>query len=174
MSSGGDFGGGGSCIFVLFDPRCLQTLGRLDCVLDVHQDEQRPYVFASKTPLATPSCTPELRRLHFEFKAAYRWACPDFETPGPIEPVGYAEPAAGAANLAVCSAWAAETWKCLSVTLEMPFKGNPNAGPEAALGWTTQMCEGLGRAAVDALHGTLPAMRALAREGAGSGALQHV
>ena len=33
-------------------------------MLDVHQDEEKPYVFISKTPLGVPSCTPAMRALH--------------------------------------------------------------------------------------------------------------
>lgn len=156
---------------VFLAQKVMRTLGKLDVMLDVHQDEEKPYSFISKTPLGTPSCTPELRKLHFDFKAAYARACPDFETPGPVDPVGYPEPAAGKANPAICSAWNAETWKNLSMTLEMPYKGNPNVGPEEAQGWTTEMCAALGAGALDAIYTTLPSIQAMsdAKTALGSG-----
>ena len=46
--------------------------------------------------------------LREEYLAFVRKHSPDFETPGPIEPVGYPEPAAGKANLDICSAAVAE------------------------------------------------------------------
>lgn len=140
----------------------MKTFGKLDLMLDVHQDEEKPYAFISKTPLGVPSATPELRKLHFDFKAAYSRACPDFETPGAVEPIGYPEPAPGKSNLAICSAWNAETWKNLSMTLEMPYKGNPNAGLKEAKGWTTENCVALGAGAIDAIYNTLPGIRAIA------------
>jgi len=148
---------------VFFAQRVMKTLGKLDIMFDVHQDEEKPYAFISRTPLGVPSCSAEQRKLHFEFKAAYTRACPDFETPGDIDPVGYPEPAAGKANLAICSAWNAETWRNLSMTLEMPYKGNPNAGKEEGKGWTTAMCAALGSGFVDAIYAKLPDIEALSK-----------
>jgi len=146
---------------VFFAQKVMTTLGDLDLMLDVHQDEEKPYAFISKTPLGVPSCTPEQRTLHFAFKAAYSKACPDFETPGPVEPVGYPEPAAGKANPAICSAWNAEKWKSLSMTLEMPYKGNPNAGVKEGSGFTTGHCAGLGAGVIDAMYTQMEGIRAI-------------
>jgi murein tripeptide amidase MpaA len=144
--------------------KVMRTLGSIDLMFDIHQDEEKPYAFISKTPLGVPSCTDELRKLHFDFKAAYARACPDFETPGEVEPVGYPEPPAGKANLSICSAWNAETWKCLSMTLEMPYKGNPNAGSKESKGWTIENCVALGASAVDAIYNVQTTLQKRAEE----------
>jgi len=144
---------------VFYAQQVMKKLGKLDFMFDVHQDEMKPYAFISKTPLGVPSMTPELRKLHFDFKAAYQKACPDFETPGPVEPVGYPEPEAGKANPAICSAWNQETWKSLCMTLEMPYKGNPNAGEKEAIGFTTEQCAGLGATIIDAIYQNLPSIQ---------------
>eukprot|EP00747_Dinoflagellata_sp_TGD_P170696 gnl/TRDRNA2_/TRDRNA2_202908_c0_seq1.p1 gnl/TRDRNA2_/TRDRNA2_202908_c0~~gnl/TRDRNA2_/TRDRNA2_202908_c0_seq1.p1 ORF type:complete len:452 (+),score=58.65 gnl/TRDRNA2_/TRDRNA2_202908_c0_seq1:35-1357(+) len=136
---------------VLLMQQAMRCLGSVDMLLDIHQDEEKPYAFISKTSLAIPSATLTMRDLHTKFRAAYNKACPDFETPGPVDPVGYPEPQPGKANLAICSAWVAENFGNLSCTLEMPYKGNPNAGAKEGEGWTTENCVSLGRATLDAI-----------------------
>ena len=148
------------------DPPALETeaimqsmreWGGVDLMLDVHQDEEKPYVFISKTPFGVPSYAPEMRELHERFKSTLQSYDPNFQTPGPVEPVGYPEPEPGKANLNVCSASVAEAFPgCLSMTLEMPYKGNANAGADAAMGWTTDQCRHLGSATIDAIADTLP------------------
>eukprot|EP00947_MAST-08B_sp_MAST-8B-sp1_P002442 g2442.t1 len=136
----------------------MKALGGVDLMFDIHQDEEKPYVFISKTPLGVKSCTPAMRDLHESFRALLRKRSPDFMTPGDVvEPVGYPEPAPGKANLAICSAAVAEAFPgCLSMTMEMPYKGNVNAGPAAAEGWTVQQCADLGVASVNAVEDVLP------------------
>lgn len=67
----------------------MRELGHLDVMLDIHQDEEKPYVFISKTPLGVPSCTPELRKRREKFHEVLRRRSSCFETPGPVDPVGY-------------------------------------------------------------------------------------
>lgn len=140
---------------VVFIQAAMAAQG-IDLLLDVHQDEEKPYSFISRTALGVPSATPEQREVHAEFRAALTRACPDFETPGDVEPVGYPEPAPGKANLAICSAWVTETHQCPSFTIEMPYKGNVNAGTEWAKGWTVEQCRRLGAAALDAILEVIP------------------
>ena len=135
----------------------MRALGGVDLMLDIHQDEEKPYVFISKSPLGVECCTPEIRNAREKFHESLRKRSPDFETPGPIECVGYAEPSPGAANLNICSPAVAQAFPgCLSMTMEHPYKGNDNAGPEAAIGFTTQQCVDLGKATVDAVEDVLP------------------
>jgi len=109
----------------------MKGVGGPDVMLDIHQDEEKPYVFISKTPLGCPSCTPELRKLREHFHEVLRARSVDFETPGAVDPVGYPEPAKGKANLNICSAAVAEAFPgCLSLTMEHPYKGNDNRGGE--------------------------------------------
>ena len=135
----------------------MRRLGGPDLLLDVHGDEEKPYVFISKTPLGAPACDAKMRALHAKFHDVYRAASPDFETPGPVDPVGYPEPPPGGANLNICSAAVANAFPgCLALTLEMPYKGNDNAGDDAKLGFTTDQCTRLGADALDAILAILP------------------
>ena len=135
----------------------MRRLGGPDVMLDVHQDEEKPYVFISKTPLGVPNCDDRMRALHAKFHDVYRRRSPDFETPGPVDPVGYPEPPRGGANLNICSAAVAQAFPgCLAMTLEMPYKGNDNAGAVAKLGFTPKQAVDLGAAAVDAIADILP------------------
>ena len=48
-------------------------------------------------------------------------------------------PAPGKANLDIANAYVAETWDCLSMTLEMPFK-DANVNPKPEEGWSPDRC----------------------------------
>lgn len=135
----------------------MRAVGGCDLMLDVHQDEEKPYVFISRTPLGAPNCDDRMRALHAKFHDVYRRRSPDFETPGPVDPVGYPEPPPRGANLNICSAAVAQAFPgCLAMTLEMPYKGNDNAGAVAKLGFTPKQAVDLGAAAVDAIADILP------------------
>ena len=79
------------------------------------------YAFASKSSLGVAACTPESRLWYAKFSQTLRALSRDFETPGPVECVGYPEPPPGAANLNACSPAVAQAWPgSLAVTIEMP------------------------------------------------------
>ncbi|GMH93984.1 hypothetical protein TL16_g12775 [Triparma laevis f. inornata] len=144
----------------------MKEIGGPDLMLDIHQDEEKPYVFISKTPLGVPSCTPELRKLRENFHEVLRKNSTDFETEGPIDPVGYPEPQPGKANLNICSASVAEAFPgCLSLTMEHPYKGNDNRGPEFARGFTIEQCEKLGEDTVNAVEEIIPQLIRNHRDG---------
>jgi murein tripeptide amidase MpaA len=135
----------------------MKSLPSLDVMLDIHQDEEKPYVFISKTPYGCPSCTKEIRETREKFLGFLRKRSPDFETPGPVDPVGYPEPEPGKANLSICSAAVAEAFPgCISMTMEHPYKGNDNAGEVAKEGFTVKQCRDLGEATIEALGDILP------------------
>jgi hypothetical protein len=54
----------------------------------------------------------------------------------------------------MCSNYVAETFGCLAMTLEMPFKDN-RAAPDERTGWSPTRCRKLGIANLDALLGVL-------------------
>jgi murein tripeptide amidase MpaA len=116
--------------------------------LDVHGDETIPYNFLISTA-GIPSITPKQKALHRSFAEKLSSANADFQTEH-----GYPDSAPGKANLTMCGNYVAETFGCLSMTLEMPFKDN-DAAPDARNGWSPARCRTLGRAHVDALHGVL-------------------
>jgi murein tripeptide amidase MpaA len=54
-----------------------------------------------------------------------------------------------------CTDWVAETFDCLAMTLEMPFKDSAIT-PDEVQGWSPGRCQALGMACVDAFWHTLP------------------
>ena len=54
----------------------------------------------------------------------------------------------------MCTNYIAETFGCLAMTLEQPFKDSA-VTPDPVNGWSPQRCRALGRACLDALHLTL-------------------
>ena len=120
----------------------------VDFCLDVHGDETIPYNFLISTS-GIPSLTPKQQALHRAYAESLLRANPDFQTAH-----GYPDSAPGKANLTMCSNYVAETFGCLAMTLEMPFKDN-RAAPDERAGWSPGRCRKLGMGCLDALHGVL-------------------
>ncbi|MEM7226157.1 MAG: M14-type cytosolic carboxypeptidase, partial [Pseudomonadota bacterium] len=120
----------------------------VDFCLDVHGDEGLPYNFiAGFEGIASWS---EARQAMMEdYKAALMKASPDFQTT-----YGYGKAAPGKANLSMCTNYLAETFGCLAMTLEMPFKDTADS-PNEAEGWSPERCRKLGAANLDALYGVI-------------------
>jgi len=116
----------------------------VDFALDVHGDEALPYNFiaggegverwndAMETGLA-------------DFKQLLAQIAPDFQTEH-----GYQRDAPGTADLRKCTDYVAETFGCLAMTLEMPFKDNANR-PDDETGWSPQRSAALGAQFIDAI-----------------------
>jgi len=64
---------------------------------------------------------------------------------------GYPKNEPGKANLNICSKAIGEEFKCLSQTLEMPFKQNDNI-PDAVFGWSPERSIKLGASLVSVLN----------------------
>ncbi len=129
----------------------MQTTG-VDFCLDVHGDEALPYNFISGSE-GIPSWTPTLRSLLDGFLTALKLASPDFQTEH-----GYEIDKPGQANLTMATNYIAETFKCLSMTLEMPFKDTVDS-PNHVEGWSPDRCRHLGRANLDALYTMVDQLR---------------
>ena len=112
--------------------------------LDVHGDEGLPYNFLDG-PLGIPSMTDSLAKRYLAFVDEYLKASDEMQ-----KEHGYKTDPPGTADLSICTNWIAETFQCLSATLEQPFKDNANA-PDSTTGWSPKRCEALGAAGVDAL-----------------------
>ena len=80
-------------------------------------------------------------------------ANPDFQVER-----GYPENEAGKANLSMAANHAAETFGCLAMTLEMPFKDSAIT-PDPIRGWSPERCRKLGIAGLDALHAVIDDLR---------------
>ncbi len=109
--------------------RMLET--GIDMFLDIHGDEAIPYNFVAGSE-GIPSYDERHANLENKFKQALLTITPEFQ-----DEHGYDKDEPGKANLTVCSNWVAEQFKCLSYTVEMPFKDH-NAQPDALYGWSPE------------------------------------
>ena len=124
----------------------------VDLCLDVHGDEALPYNFIAG-PEGIPSFTEALAQNLARFQAALVAANPEFQTEH-----GYGATPPGKANLAICANHVAETYGCLAMTLEMPFKDAANA-PDSRDGWSPARSQRLGRSCLDALAAVIDTLR---------------
>ena len=121
----------------------------LDFLLDVHSEEELEYVFLSKTPLGIPSINDTQVELYHKYCSALMKSNPEFQTTH-----GYKMPEKGKSNLGICCAWAAETYGCLAMTQEQPFKDNC-IFPEPNQEWSIARCEKLGASVLDAMFSVM-------------------
>ncbi|WP_409526369.1 M14 family metallopeptidase [Nitrincola sp. MINF-07-Sa-05] len=110
----------------------------VDLFLDIHGDENLPYNFVAGTE-GIPSFDAHLKNLQDRFKAALLAATPDFQVEH-----GYPINAPGKANLSMGGTWVGEHFKCLSYTVEMPFKDNADL-PDELFGWSDTRSLGFGQ-----------------------------
>lgn len=122
----------------------MQKTG-VDFCLDVHGDEGLPYNFLNGTQ-GIPSWTTKKDMLLTDFKLKWSQINPDFQTTH-----GYPAAPKGQANLAICGNYIAETFGCLAMTLEMPFKDTLDT-PDEVFGWSPERSKKLGTSILDVLH----------------------
>lgn len=120
----------------------------VDFHLDVHGDEGLPYNFIAGFE-GIPSLTDRLSGLLDRYQTRLVALSPDFQREH-----GYDVDAPGTADLKKCTDYVAETFDCLAMTLEMPFKDNANL-PDADYGWSPERSKHLARACLAALLQTL-------------------
>lgn len=116
----------------------------VDLFYDVHGDEGLPYVFLAGCE-GVPSHDERMAKLQQQFVDALTLVSADFQSE-----FGYDKDEPGKANLTVASNWVAETFTCLSNTLEMPFKDNDNM-PDPMSGWSPERSIYLGEASLIAM-----------------------
>ena len=119
----------------------------VDLFLDIHGDEEIPYNFVAGSE-GIRSYDDRLAHLESLFKNALSPVTPEFQ-----DEFGYDKDKPGQANLAVGSNWVGEQFKCLSYTIEMPFKDN-NDFPDPLYGWSPERSIKFG-------HDTLSAVNAV-------------
>ncbi|GGI90990.1 M14 family metallopeptidase [Shewanella gelidii] len=124
----------------------------VDLFYDVHGDEGLPYVFLAGCE-GVPSYDARMAALQKDFVSALQMASPDFQTE-----FGYDKDEPSQANLTVGSNWVAETFGCLSNTLEMPFKDNDNM-PDPMSGWSPERAMYLGEASLTAMLAVVDKLR---------------
>ena len=120
----------------------------VDFCLDVHGDEALPYNFIAG-PDGVSSWNQDRDRVLQQYKNILSQLSPDFQTQ-----YGYPVDAPGTANLALCTNYVAETFGCLAMTLEMPFKDTVES-PNLSEGWSPERCRKLAVANVDAIYAIL-------------------
>ncbi|MBP6518901.1 M14-type cytosolic carboxypeptidase [Shewanella sp.] len=129
----------------------MQQTG-VDLFYDVHGDEGLPYVFLAGCE-GVPAYNDKLAQLQADFSQALTLASADFQTQ-----YGYDKDELGQANLTVASNWVAQTFKCLSNTLEMPFKDNNNL-VDPFVGWSPERSIYLGEASLIAMLAVVDKLR---------------
>ncbi len=120
----------------------------MDFFLDVHGDEALPYNFVAGGE-GVPSWTEAMNQELQAFKNRLAAISPDFQTEH-----GYPVSPPGSSDLRKATDYMSETFGCLAMTLEMPFKDAANQ-PMPNIGWSPGRCQRLGAACLDAIWQTL-------------------
>lgn len=128
---------------VFFVKEKMKEIG-MDFNLDVHGDEGLPYNFISGIE-GIPSFDKKLNKLTNDFIDNWILINPDMQ-----KQHGYPKNEPGKANLNICSKNLGEEFKCLSQTLEMPFKQNDDI-PDEYTGWSSERSIKLGESVVNVL-----------------------
>ena len=130
----------------------IQTTG-VDLFLDIHGDENLPYVFLAGAE-GVPAWDKRMEFLAEQFRQHLLLANPDYQTEQ-----GYPRKAPGKANMSIATNWICEHFGCLAFTLEMPFKDNANL-PDHHFGWSRQRSLKLGEAILSPIYATSQYLRA--------------
>lgn len=117
----------------------------VDFLLDVHGDESLPYCFIAGTEGLQDWTRRQQEQQDF-YCDTLATLNADFQTEQ-----GYPPKAPGEANLTMSTAQIATLHKCLSMTLEMPFK-DTTATPDAKYGWSPERSKQLAHSCLDALQ----------------------
>ena len=133
-----------------FSPEVLAVQKKMaetgvDVFLDIHGDEALPVNFVDGCQ-GVPSFDERMATMESIFKDAFCAVSPDFQTE-----IGYTPDQFGEANLTVATKWVGETYRCLALTLEMPFKDNQNL-PDEIVGWSPERAKILGADVLYPLH----------------------
>lgn len=133
---------------VFFTREKMHATG-VDMAFDVHGDEELSYNFIAGAE-GTPSWNEHKQRQLDTFEKLLAEISPDFQTK-----VGYEIAAPNSSDLKKNTDYMAETFDCLAMTLEMPFKDNADM-PMPDVGWSPERSRHLGAACVDAFRRILP------------------
>lgn len=117
----------------------------VDMLLDIHGDEALPFNFVAGCE-GVPSYDARHKALEEKFKNVLLAITPEFQ-----DDKGYDKDEPGQANLTVCANWVGEQFKCLSYTVEMPFKDN-DLLPDYSVGWSDERSSLFGRDFLTAIY----------------------
>ena len=124
----------------------------VDLSLDIHGDEALPYNFVSGTE-GVPSYSERVKNLEIDFKKSWMEASPDFQ-----DTHHYPLNEPGKGNLSVGCKQIGERFKCLSYTIEMPFKDNADL-PDEQYGWSNERAINLGESVLTPILAVLNKLR---------------
>jgi murein tripeptide amidase MpaA len=110
-----------------------------DLFLDIHGDEALPYVFVAGCEMLEGFTEQQLAEQQ-AFIETFKLASPDFQSEHGYEAGKYRED-----MLKLASKYVGHTFKCLSLTLELPFKDNAQL-PNPEVGWNGARSARLGAA----------------------------
>jgi murein tripeptide amidase MpaA len=110
-----------------------------DLFLDIHGDEGLPYVFVAGSEMLEGFTEKQMQE-QTAFVNSFCAASPDFQTKFGYEASKYNEDL-----LKLASKYVGHTFKCVSLTLELPFKDNANM-PDLEVGWDGSRSMKLGEA----------------------------
>jgi murein tripeptide amidase MpaA len=119
-----------------------------DLFLDVHGDEALPYVFVAGCEMLENFSEQQSAQQQV-FIDRFKQASREFQTEHGYAPGKYQE-----SVLTLASKYIGHTFKCVSLTLEMPFKDNANF-PDPRVGWNGARSAELGRAILQPILATL-------------------
>lgn len=123
---------------VYFVKKKIEEVG-CDLFLDIHGDEGLPYVFVAGSEMLEGFSTKQMQE-QTAFVDSFCAASPDFQTKFGYEASKYNEDL-----LKLASKYIGHTYKCVSLTLELPFKDNANM-PDLEVGWDGARSMKLGEA----------------------------
>ena len=112
---------------VYFVKKKIEEVG-CDLFLDVHGDEALPYVFVAGSEMLEGFSEQQMKE-QTAFVNSFCAASPDFQTKFGYEASKYNEDV-----LKLASKYIGHHFKCVSLTLELPFKDNANL-PDIEVGW---------------------------------------
>lgn len=136
---------------VFFVKEQMEKYG-VDMFLDVHGDEEIPYVFTAACE-GNPGYTPKQQQLEAQFRSRLSEITRDFQTR-----YGYPRSQPGKANMNLACNSVGEKYKCLALTLEMPFKDNDDA-PDLITGWDGKRSKQLAKDVLTTLSEMAPILR---------------
>jgi murein tripeptide amidase MpaA len=136
----------------VFAVRKAMIASGVDLFLDVHGDEDTPYVFAAGCE-GNPGYSPRIDALEDLFMRSLMELDEDFQ-----RRYGYDLDEPGEADLSVAANYAGERFDCLALTLEMPFKDAANH-PDPEKGWSPERAAGFGAHVIGSILACLPELR---------------
>ena len=136
---------------VLFVQQQMQKYG-VDAFIDVHGDETIPHVFTAGCE-GNPGFTPRIEKLEEHFRNHLKHTTKDFQTT-----YGYTRDEPGQANMTLACNSVGQTYDCLSLTLEMPFKDHDDH-PDKITGWSGKRSKQLGKDVLTTLADMVDTLR---------------